>query len=151
MSSRPPRRRRRPPQPADADLAITPSAGAASKVAPGGSAEGDALDAAILRFLRLFPNRFVDLAPLADELGIDPFKLQLSVERLAGRRLLNAPFIEPGTAGGGELTQAGLRWLIRHEGGQPQDVPAALQPATDRVRAEDEAARLPRAQVYGSR
>jgi len=90
-------------------------------------------------------------APLADQLGVDPFKLQLTVERLARRRLLNAPFIEPGTAGGGELTEAGLRWLIRYEGGQPKDVPTALQPATDRVRAQDEAARLPRAEVYGSR
>ena len=37
---------------------------AAAAVAPA-AAEGDALDAAILRFLRLFPNRSVDLAPLA--------------------------------------------------------------------------------------
>ena len=132
-------------------MAITPSTREAATVAPAASSEGDALDAAILRFLRLFPNRFVDLAPLADQLGVDPFKLQLTVERLASRRLLNAPFIEPGTAGGGELTQAGLRWLIRYERGQPKDVPTALQPATDRVRAEDEAARLPRAEVYGSR
>lgn len=118
---------------------------------PGGPPQGEELEAAILRYLRLFPNRFVDLSPLAEELGVEPFHMQLTVERLARRRLLNAPFIEPGTAGGGELTQAGSRWLIRHEGGQPKDRPTALQPATERVRAEDEAARLPRAQVYGSR
>ncbi len=82
---------------------------------------------------------------------MDPFAMQLTVERLAGRLLLNAPFIEPGTAGGGELTEVGLRWLIRHEGGKPKDVPVAFQPATERVRAQDEAARLPRAQVYGPR
>ena len=40
-------------------------------------------------------------------------------------------------------------WLIAYEGGKPKDVPVALQPAKSRVRAEDEAARLPRAQVYG--
>ncbi len=116
-----------------------------------GPLEGDELDAAILRFLRLFPNQFVDLAPLAEELAMDPFQMQLSVERLARRRLLNAPFIEPGTAGGGELTQVGLRWLVRHEGGQPKDVPAAFKPATEWVRTKDEAARLPRAEVYGRR
>lgn len=77
--------------------------------------------------------------------------MQLTVERLARRRLLTPPFIEPGTAGGGELTQAGLRWLVRYEGGQPKDKPTALKPATERVRAEDEAARLPRAEVYGTR
>ena len=118
---------------------------------PAGPPRGDELDTAILRFLRLYPNRFVDLAPLAEQLGMDPFEMQLTVERLARRRLLNAPFIEPGTAGGGELTQVGLRWLVRQEGGQPKDKPTALQPATERVRAEDEAACLPRAQVYGTR
>ncbi len=75
--------------------------------------------------------------------------MQLAVERLHRRRLLNAPFIEPGTAGGAELTETGNRWLIEREGGKPRDVPAALQPARQRVRAESEAARLPRAQVYG--
>ncbi len=57
--------------------------------------------------------------------------------------------MEPGTAGGAELTEKGLRWLIAREGGKPSEVPAALQPAKKRVRAEAEAARLPRAQVYG--
>src|SRR5574338_115027 len=49
------------------------------------------------------------------------------------------------------LTEKGLRWLIAREGGKPVDVPVALRPAKERVRAEDEAARLPRAQVYGVR
>ena len=112
---------------------------------------GDELDAAIIRFLRRTPNRFIDLAPLAAELGIEPFTMQLAVERLHRRRLLKAPFIEPGTAGGAELTEKGNRWLIEREGGKPADVPAALKPARKRVRAEAEAARLPRAQVYGVR
>jgi hypothetical protein len=59
------------------------------------------------------------------------------------------PFIEPGSAGGATLTQVGLRWLIDREGGTPADAPVALKLATERVRAEDEAARLPRAEVYG--
>jgi hypothetical protein len=59
------------------------------------------------------------------------------------------PFIEPGTAGGATLTSVGNRWLLEREGGAPADTPVALEPATQRVRAEDEAARLPRAQVYG--
>lgn len=107
------------------------------------------LEAAILRFLRRSPNQAVDLAALAAELGVEPFTLQLAVERLHVRRMVVAPFIEPGNAGGAELTENGLRWLIEHEGGKPREVPVALKPATDRVRALDEAARLPRAQVYG--
>jgi hypothetical protein len=75
--------------------------------------------------------------------------MQLAVERLAARRMVVAPFIEPGTAGGATLSEIGLRWLIAREGGKPADVPVAFQPASGRVRAEDEAARLPRAQVYG--
>jgi hypothetical protein len=59
------------------------------------------------------------------------------------------PFIEPGSAGGATLTEVGLRWLIEREGGSPADTPVALTPAGERVRAEDEAARLPRATVYG--
>jgi len=62
-----------------------------------------------------------------------------------------APFIEPGTAGGAELTELGLRWLIEREGGKPKEVPVAFQPAREHVRTADEAARLPRAQVYGKR
>jgi len=42
-----------------------------------------------------------------------------------------------------------LRWLIDYEGGKPKDRPVALKIAKDHVRAGDEAARLPRAQVYG--
>ncbi len=110
---------------------------------------GEELDAAIIRFVRRTPNRFVDLTPLAEEQGVEPFTMQLAVERLHRRRLVNAPFIEPGTAGGAELTEKGNRWLIEREGGKPADVPAALRPARKRVRAEAEAARLPRAQVYG--
>ena len=111
--------------------------------------DGEQLDAAILRFLRRFPNQTVDLAPLAAELGIEPYRLQLAVEALHRRRMVVAPFIEPGAAGGATLTQVGLRWLIEREGGRPADIPVALKPATDRVRAADEAARLPRAEVYG--
>ena len=112
---------------------------------------GAELDAAILRFLRRFPNGTVDLAPLAEELGVEPFRIQLAVEALARRRMVVAPFIEPGTAGGATLTAVGLRWLIAREGGTPADTPVALKVARDRVRPEDEAARLPRAQVYGVR
>jgi hypothetical protein len=69
-----------------------------------------------------------------------------------GRRgLVVVPFIEPGSAGGATLTERGLRWLIAREGGKPKDTPAAFRPAKGRVRAEAEAARLPRAQVYGVR
>ena len=110
---------------------------------------GEELDAAILRFLRASPNKAVDLAPLASDLGVDPVAVQLAVERLHARRMVVAPFIEPGRAGGAELTGVGLRWLIAREGGKPKDVPVALQKATGRVRAQDEAARLPRADVYG--
>jgi hypothetical protein len=110
---------------------------------------GEALDAAILRFLRAAPNEVVDLAPLADQLRVEPVTMQLAVERLHARRMVVAPFIEPGRAGGAELTNVGLSWLIAREGGKPKDVPVALQPAKGRVRAKDEAARLPRAEVYG--
>jgi hypothetical protein len=109
----------------------------------------DELYARIMRFVRRFPNRAVDLTPLADELGMPPFALQVEVERLGRRGLLNLPFIEPGAGGGAELTQKGAAWLIAHEGGRPKDVPTALKVATGRVRAEEEAARLPRAEVYG--
>jgi histone H3/H4 len=110
---------------------------------------GEELDAAILRFLRATPNQAVDLAPLAGDLGVDPVAMQLAVERLHARRMVVAPFVEPGRAGGAELTNVGLTWLIAREGGKPKDVPVAFQPAKGRVRAQDEAARLPRAQVYG--
>lgn len=153
MSTRPPRRRR-PSKPGDPAGSITPSPAATAAVAPAtpaGPPEGDDLDAAILRYLRLFPNRFVDLAPLAEQLGIDPFAMQLTVERLGRRRLLNVPFIEPGTANGGELTEAGARWLIRHEGGKPLDRPSALKPATHQTRTPEDAPRLPREQVYTTR
>jgi hypothetical protein len=125
--------------------------GATGAVAPTAPLKPDGLDAAILRFLRRRPNEYFDLTPLAGELGIDPIRMQLAVERLHRRRLLTAPFIEPGTAGGGQLTEVGLRWLIDREGGKPSDVPVALKPAKAPVRAADEAARLPRAQVYGVR
>jgi hypothetical protein len=110
---------------------------------------GDALTAAILRHVRRSPNREIDLEALALELGTDAEALQLAVERLHWRRLLIAPFIEPSRAGGAQLTEVGLRWLIDHEGGRPRDTPVALQPATQQVRVADEAARLPRAKVYG--
>jgi hypothetical protein len=109
----------------------------------------DELYGKILRYLRRYPNRAVDLTPLAGELGIDPHLVQLEVERLARRGFVVLPFIEPGSSGGGELTQKGLAWLIAREGGRPKDVPVALKPANERVRAENEAARMPRADVYG--
>lgn len=112
---------------------------------------GDDLDAAILRALRRTPNRVVDLGPLASELGVEPVTMQLALERLALRRMVVLPFVEPGTAGGAELAAAGLRWLISREGGTPRDTPVAFQRATGRVRAEAEGARLPRADVYGPR
>ncbi len=112
---------------------------------------GDDLTAAILRYLRRVPNEERPLDPLAEELGMDPEALQLAIERLHQRRLLIAPFVEPGRAGGAKLTAVGLRWLIAHEGGKPRDKPIALKPARKRVRSEDEAARLPRATVYGVR
>lgn len=153
---KPPQRRspRRPAQPADATLAITPDRAEAASALTAEvrrAPRGPGLDAAILRFLRRYPNRFVDLQPLADELGIDPIEMQLAVERLDRRQMVTTPFIEPGSAGGAELTQVGLIWLIAHEGGKPADVPVAFQPANGPVRAADEAARLPRAQVYGTR
>ena len=118
-----------------------------SKVPP----TGDELDAAILRELRRHPNDYVDLMPIAEELGVDAVKMQLAVERLAQRRMVVVPFIEPGPAGGAILAERGLRWLIEREGGKPKDKPIAFQLAKDHVRAGDEAARLPRAQVYGVR
>jgi hypothetical protein len=109
----------------------------------------DELYARILRALRRGPNRVVELMPLADELKMEPQALQVELERLGRRGFVVLPFIEPGLAGGAELAQQGLAWLIAYEGGKPKDVPVALQPAKGRVRAEDEAARLPRAEVYG--
>lgn len=112
---------------------------------------GNALTAAILRYLRGTPNAALDLAPLAAELGVEPLAMQLAAERLARRGFVVLPFIEPGSAGGAQLAETGLRWLIDREGGKPKDTPPAFKPAIGRVRAEDEAARLPRAQVYGVR
>ncbi len=114
-----------------------------------GPPSGEELDAAILRFLRATPNRALDLAPLAAELGVDAVAMQLAVERLHARRMVVAPFIEPGRAGGAELTAVGLRWLIAREGGKPKDVPVAFQPSKKPIRVQEEARRLPRAEVYG--
>lgn len=148
------RTKRRAVEPADPDRTVKPAAEEAAAVAtvpPASVAPigDDQLDAAILRFIRQKPNRQVDLSPLADELGVDPFRVQLAAERLGRRRMIVLPFIEPGTAGGAELTEVGLRWLLEREGGMPADKPVALQPATQRVRPDEEAARLPRSQVYG--
>ena len=148
------KRAKKPPQLGDPSSTVKPSSADAAAVATVPSA-ADApidraqLDAAILRFLRRFPNETVDLMPLADELGLEPKRIQLAVESLAQRRMVVVPFIEPGAAGGGTITQVGLRWLIEREGGSPSDIPIALQPAKQHVRASDEAARLPRAEVYG--
>ena len=109
------------------------------------------LTMAILRRLREAPNEELDLTTLARELGVEPMPMQLTIERLHRRGFLIAPFIEPGPGGGARLTQPGLRWLIAREGGTPRDVPVAFKLASGPVRAADEAARLPRAQVYGIR
>ena len=127
-----------------------PRTGAAAK-AKAAPPSGEKLDAAILRFLRAKPNQALDLTPLAKDLGVEPVAMQLAVERLHQRRMVVTPFIEPGRAGGAELTAVGLRWLIEREGGKPKDVPVAFRPAKGHVRPQDEAARLPRAQVYGMR
>lgn len=143
-----------PVETGDPDGTVVPEADEAAAVATVPSAadapiDGAQLDAVILRFLRQFPNRTVELNPLAEELGVDPTRMQLAVEDLGRRRMVVVPFIEPGSAGGATLTAIGLRWLIDREGGSPADTPTAFKPAEERVRAEDEAARLPRAQVYG--
>jgi len=109
----------------------------------------DELYARILRALRRAPNQVVELTPLAAELGMEPQALQIELERLGRRGFVVLPFIEPGVGGGAELAQQGLAWLIAYEGGKPKDVPVALKPAKGRVRSEDEAPRLPRAEVYG--
>jgi hypothetical protein len=150
------KRAAKPAQPGDPGSTVRPRREAAARTATVPPAtvapiDGVQLDAAILRFLRRYPNQTVDLAPLADELGVDPYRMQLAVEDLGRRRMVVVPFIEPGTAGGATLSQVGLKWLIAHEGGKPADKPTALVIAKDHVRAGDEAERLPRAQVYGVR
>jgi hypothetical protein len=147
-------RARRPVQQGHPEWTDTPPADEAAALAtlPRASEapiDGVQLDAAILRAIRQRPNRTVDLQPLADELDVDPARVQLAIESLHRRRMVVAPFIEPGSAGGATLTNVGNRWLIEHEGGSPADVPVALKPATQHVRPADEAARLPRSQVYG--
>jgi hypothetical protein len=148
------KRARKPAEVGDPTSTVRPKRRAAARVATVPAAtdapiDGQQLDAAILRFLRRYPNQTVELTPLAEELAMDPYRLQLAVEDLGRRRMVVVPFIEPGTAGGATLTAVGLRWLIEREGGKPADKPVALKPAKDHVRAKDEAARLPRAQVYG--
>lgn len=155
--AKPARPRTRRPAPAGApEQSITPTARETARAATLPRATDapisvEQLDAVILRHLRRYPNRFVDLGPLAAELAVAPERIQLALERLSRRRMVTLPFIEPGRAGGAELSEKGLRWLIAHEGGKPADTPEAFKPAADRIRAEDEAARLPRAQVYGVR
>jgi hypothetical protein len=145
---------REPVEPGDPNSTIHPAAADAAAVATVPSAadapiDGAQLYAASVRALLRFPNQTVHLAPMAEALGVKSDRVQLAVEGLARRRMVVAPFIEPGAAGGATLTSIGLRWLIAREGGSPADTPTALLPAQERVRAEDEAARLPRAQVYG--
>jgi hypothetical protein len=155
MTTKRSRPRSRAVEPADPDTTVTPAAreaiAATPAAPPPGGPTGDDLTELVLRFVRRFPNQTVDLIPLADELGMDPFAMQLHVERMARRRLIVVPFVEPATAGGATLTERGLRWLLAREGGKPRDVPTAFKKAQDHVRAGDEAARLPRAQVYGIR
>ncbi len=129
---------------------MAPSPDAAAEGVPR-QPSGDELDAAILRYLRQRPNQTVDLAPLADELGLDPFDVQLAVQHLHRRRMVVAPFIQPSAAGGATLTQVGSEWLLSREGGKPADEPVAFQMADGPVRASEEAERLPRAKVYGLR
>jgi len=148
------KRARKPASKADPSSTVTPRKTDTAALATVPSAadapiDGQQLDAAILRSLRYFPNQTVDLMPLADELKVDPYRIQLAVEDLGRRRMVVVPFIEPGSAGGGTITQVGLKWLLEREGGKPADKPTALKLAKDHVRASDEAARLPRAQVYG--
>lgn len=148
-------RSRRPVEAADPDSTVTPPSSEAIATSPAlpvpGGPRGDELTELVLRFVRRHPNETVDLLPLAAELGMESTMLQLHAERMARRRLVVLPFVEPGTAGGATLTEVGLRWLVHREGGTPRDVPTTLKMADGRVRAEDEAARLPRAQVYGVR
>jgi len=138
---------KRPAAPRSATRAARPSARKTAD--PSHPMPHDELYARILRVLRRAPNGVVELTPLADELKMPPEAVQLELERMARRGMVVLPFIEPGKAGGAELAQPGLEWLIAQEGGRPKDVPVALKPAKARVRAEDEAARLPRAKVYG--
>jgi hypothetical protein len=148
------RRARRPAEVGDRSSTVSPpkrQARDTATFAAGTKLSAEELDAAILRFLRRFPNQTVELGPLAEQLGVDPYRIQLAVERLHWRKMVVAPFIEPGTAGGATLTELGLRWLIDREGGKPADTPTAYKPARKHVRTQDEAARLPRAQVYGIR
>jgi hypothetical protein len=144
----------KPKEPGDPGSTVRPRRRTAAKAATVPAADvapidNVQLDAAILRFLRRFPNQTVDLAPLAEELTVDPYRVQLAVEDLGRRRMVVVPFIEPGTAGGATLTQIGVLWLLDHEGGKPADKPTALKLAKEHVRPGDEAARLPRADVYG--
>lgn len=144
------RSRRRPVELGDPETTVSPDSPAtAMPDASEAPIDGEQLDAAILRSLRQAPNRTVDMIPLAQELKVDPFRLQLAIEDLGRRRMVVVPFIEPGTAGGATLTAVGLRWLIDREGGSPADTPVALKPAKEHVRPKDEAARLPRSEVYG--
>jgi hypothetical protein len=144
------RSRRRPVEQGDPETTVSPDSPAtAMPDASEAPIDGEQLDAAILRALRQAPNRTVDMIPLAEELKVDPFRLQLAIEDLGRRRMVVVPFIEPGTAGGATLTAVGLRWLIAREGGSPADTPVALKPAKEHVRPKDEAARLPRSEVYG--
>ena len=148
------KRARKPAQAADPDTTVRPKRRATKKTATLPAAteapiDGEQLDATILRTLRRYPNQTVNLATLADELKVDPYRLQLEVEALGRRGLVVVPFIEPGVAGGATLTESGLRWLIAREGGKPVDKPAALKVAKQHVRTSDEAARLPRSEVYG--
>jgi hypothetical protein len=148
------RARLSPVEPGDPSSTVVPDADttAATATLPsanGAPIDGEQLDAAILRALRGAPNKTVDLLPLADELGVDPARVQLAIESLGQRRMVVVPFIEPGVAGGATLTAVGLRWLIEREGGRPVDTPAALKPAKQHVKPKDEAARLPRSEVYG--
>ena len=95
------KRAAKPAQAGDPGSTVKPRRKAAAKVASTPAAtdapiDNAQLDAAILRFLRRYPDQTVDLMPLADELKVDPYRMQLAVEDLGRRRMLVVPFIEPG-------------------------------------------------------
>ena len=135
------KRAARPAKPADPATTVRPRRKAAAKTATVPAAteapiDNAQLDAAILRFLRRYPNQTVDLTPLAEELKLDPYRLQLAVEDLRasadGRRAVHRARHRGRRA---RSPRSVLRWLLDSEGGKPSDKPAALKKATKHVRA----------------
>jgi len=82
-----PKGARKPAQPADPASTVRPRRRTAAKTATLPAAtdapiDAVQLDAAILRFVRRYPNLTVDLGPLAEQLKLDPYRIQLAVEEL---------------------------------------------------------------------